>query len=71
MEGGLWVNDAKGCNKIIFKDIDGAFCGIGAVQVGRDELKSYALLAHEGFEGCWALIFQHLEGWLETALIQI
>ena len=56
---------------MIIKGLDGPFYVIGVVQVGRDELKSYALLAHEGFEGCWALIFQHLEGWLETALIQI
>ena len=49
----------------------GAFCGIGAVQVGWYELKSDTLLEHGGFEGCWALVVQNLEGWAETALGQI
>ena len=56
---------------MIFKGLDGAFCGIGAVQVGQDELKGNTFLAHEGFEGCWALVFQHLESWVETTLSQL
>ena len=51
MEGKVWVAAAKGCNKMIFKSMDDAFGGIGAVQVGRDNLKSDAFLAHGGFEG--------------------
>ena len=61
-EGKVWVTAAKGCDKIIFKDLDGVLVGIGAVQVGRDELKSDAFLAYEGFEGYWALAVQHLKG---------
>ena len=62
MEGKVWVAAAKGCDKMIFKGMDGAFCGIGVVQVGWDELKSDAFLAHEGFEGSWSLIVHHFEG---------
>ena len=71
MKGKVWVTAAKGCNKIIFKGMDGAFYGIGAVQVGRDKLNSDAFIVHEGFEGCWALVVQHLESWAETALGQL
>ena len=49
---------------MIIKGLDGPFYVIGVVQVGRDELKNYAFLAHEGFEGCWLLVVQHLEGWV-------
>ena len=37
---------------MIFKDMDGAFGGIDVVQLRRDELKSDAFLAYEGFEVC-------------------
>ena len=50
MEGKFWVSTSKGCNKMIFKDLDGVFGGIGVMQVGREELKSDTFLAHEGFE---------------------
>ena len=56
---------------MIFKGLDGAFGGISAFQVGRDKLKSDAFLAHEGFEGFWALVVQNLKGWVETALSQL
>ena len=68
MRGEVWITAAKGCKKIIFKCLDGAFCRIGAVQVGRGDLKSDTFLAHEEFEGCWERVVQHLEGWAETAL---
>ena len=68
MEVKFWFTDAKGCDKMIFKGLYDVLCGIGVVQVGRDELKISAFLAHEGFEGCWALIVHNLEGWVETAL---
>ena len=42
--------------------MDGAFGGIDVVQLRRDELKSDAFLAYEGFEGYWALAVQHLKG---------
>ena len=71
IEGKLWVTAAKGCDKIIFEILDGTLCSIGAVHVGQEELKTNAFLVHEGFEGCWALVVQHLEGWAETALGQI
>ena len=41
------------------------------MQVGQDNLKSDALLAHERFEGCWSLVVQNLEGWAETTLGQL
>ena len=56
---------------MIFKSLDDTFCGIGVVQLGWDNLKIDAFLAHEVFEGCWSLVFQHLEGWAETAFGQI
>ena len=56
---------------MIFKGLDGAFRVIGAVQVGRDELESDAFLAHEVFEGCWALVVQYLKGWADNAPGQI
>ena len=67
----IWFAATKICNKMIFKGLDGAFGDIGAVQVGRDELKSDGFLAHEGFEGCWELVVQNLKVWAETALGQI
>ena len=48
MEGKVWVTAAKGCDKMIVKGLHGAFWGIVAVQVGRDEMKSNASLANEG-----------------------
>ena len=56
---------------MILEGLDGAFYGIGVVQVGRDKLKSNAFLAHEGFEGCWELVVQSLESWAETTLGQL
>ena len=41
------------------------------MKVRRDDQKSNALLAHAGFEGCWALVVQNLGGWEDTALGQI
>ena len=56
---------------MIFKGLDGTFCGIGAVQVGWYKLKSDAFLAPERFEGCWSLVVQYFEGLMDTALVQI
>ena len=40
---------------------DGAFRGIGAVQVRRNELESDAGIPHDLFEAGWALIVEHLK----------
>ena len=56
---------------MILKGLNGSFSGIGAVRVGRYNMESDTLLAHEGFEVFWALVVQHLKGWVETALGQL
>ena len=50
---------------------DGAFGGIGAVQVRRNELKSCAGVLNDIFEAGWALVVEHLKERCETTVIEV
>ena len=46
-EVGVAANESG--NEVILVGLDGAFCGIGAMQVWRNELKLYAGIAYKLF----------------------
>ena len=58
-EEGVAADEAR--NQVVLVGGDGAFRGIGVVQVWRNELESDAGVSHELFEAGWALVVDHLK----------
>ena len=45
---------------MVFVGLDGAFCGVGAMKVWRNELEIYAGIAQKLFDSAGAFIVEHL-----------
>ena len=55
------VAAAEDRDEVVLVGGDGAFRGIGAVQVRRNELEGDAGVSHNFFEAGWALVAEHLQ----------
>ena len=49
MQGGVGVAATEAGDDVIFVGLDGAFCGVGAMKVWRNELELYSGIAQELF----------------------
>ena len=58
-EEGVAADEAR--NQVVLVGGNGAFSGIDAVQVRRNELESDAGVLHDLFEANWELIVDHLK----------
>ena len=65
-EGG--VTAAESSNQVVLLGGDGAFRGIGAVQVLRNELEIDAAVLHDLFQAGWALVIENLKERRETTV---
>ena len=68
-EGGVVATEAS--NQVVLVGGNGAFGGIGAVQVRRNELKSCAGVLNDIFEAGWALVVEHLKARRETTVGEV
>ena len=68
-EGGVTATDAS--NQVVLVDGDGAFRGIGAVQVRRNELESDSGVSNDLFEAVWALVVNHLKERRDTTFGEV
>ena len=66
-----WVEAAKAKNHVVLVGGDGAFSGVGAVQVRRNELESDASVSHDLFEDGWELVVEHLKARRETTVGEV
>ena len=58
-EGGVAAAEAS--DQVVLVGGNGAYSGIGAVQVPRNELKSDARVSHDLFVTGWALVVENLK----------
>ena len=49
MQGEVGVAATEAGDEVIFVGLDGAFCGVGALKVWRNELELHAGIAHKCF----------------------
>ena len=49
MQGEVGVAATEAGDEAILVDLDGAFCGVGAMKVWGDELEPYARIAQKSF----------------------
>ena len=68
-EGGVATTEAV--DQVVLVGGDGAFSGIGAVQVRWNELESDAGVPHDLFEASWALVVDHLKARRETTAVEL
>ena len=65
------VAAAEDRDEVVLVGGDGAFRGIGAVQVRRNELEGDAGVLHDLFEAGWALVVEHLKVRCKTTVGEV
>ena len=68
-EGG--VASAEAIDQVVLVGGDGAFSGIGAVEVRLNKLESDAGVSHDLFEVGWALVVEHVKERRETTVGEV
>ena len=68
-EGGVTATEAS--NQVVLVGGNGAFGGIGAVQVRLNELESDDGVLHDLFEVDWGLVVEHLKARRETTVGEV
>ena len=63
-EGGVSAAEAR--YQVVLVGGNGAFSGIGAVQVRQNKLESDSGVSHDLFEAGWALVAENLKARCET-----
>ena len=71
VEGGKGVDTGEPSDKVAFECVDRFFGGVGAVVVGRDELKGDAVLREETLESVGALVVALLKDGGEAAEFEV
>ena len=61
VEREVWVTPTKASNEVVFEGLDGAFCRIAAMDVGRGELVVNVFSLEVLFQGIGTLIVKSLE----------
>ena len=71
MQREVGVEAAEARDKVLLVSGDGAFSGIGEVQVRRNELESDSGVLHNLFEAGWELVVDHFKARHETTIGEV
>ena len=71
MQWEVRVAAAESSNLMVLVGGDGAFSGIGTVQVRKNELESDVGISHDIFEAGWALFVEHFKEMRDTTVGEV